>query len=107
MLSYKEVKFGGQLVKVNPRNTSKTCSKCGAIIEMPLSKREFLCLHCGFACHRDLNASINILKVGQDLPKLNACEHNVRLSFGKAVVDEAGTIMAEPSTSSVIGSPTL
>ncbi len=106
-LEYKAVTSGSKLVKVNPRNTSKTCSKCGTIVEMPLSKREFLCPKCGFVCHRDLNASINILKVGQDLPKLNACEHNVRPSFGKAVVDEAGTIMTEPSTSSVIGSPTL
>jgi putative transposase len=106
-LEYKAVTSGSKLVKVNPRNTSKTCSKCGTITEMPLSKREFLCPKCGFACHRDLNASINILKVGQDLPELNACEHNVRPSLGKAVVDEAGTIMTEPSTSSVIGSPTL
>ena len=107
MLSYKAVTCGGQLVKVNPRNTSKTCSKCGTITEMPLNKREFLCPHCGFACHRDLNASINILMVGQDLPKPNACGHDVRPSLLKAIVDEAGTIMTEPSTSSVIGSPTL
>jgi putative transposase len=106
-LEYKAVTSGSKLVKVNPRNTSKTCSKCGTITEMPLSKREFLCLSCGFACHRDLNASINILKVGTDCPELNACEHNVRPSLGKAIVDEAGTIMTEPSTSSVIGSPTL
>ena len=106
-LEYKAVTSGYKLVKVNPRNTSKTCSKCGTITEMPLSKREFLCPKCGFACHRDLNASINILKVGTDCPELNACEHNVRPSLGKAVVDEAGTIMTEPSTSSVIGSPTL
>ena len=103
MLSYKAVTCGGQLVKVNPRNTSKTCSKCGIIIEMPLNKREFLCPKCGFACHRDLNASINILKVGTDCAELNACGP----SLVKAVVDEAGTIMTEPSTSSVIGSSTL
>lgn len=92
MLSYKAVTCGGQIVKVNPRNTSKTCSRCGAITEMPLNKREFLCPNCGFACHRDLNASINILKVGQGMPELNACEHDVRPSLAKAVVDEAGTI---------------
>jgi putative transposase len=107
MLSYKAVTSGGRLVKVDPRNTSKTCSKCGTIVEMPLSKREFVCSHCGFVCHRDLNAPINILKVGTDCSELNACEHNVRPSLGKAVVDEAGTIMTEPSTSSVIGSPIL
>ena len=107
MLSYKAVTCGGQLVKVDPRNTSKTCSKCGTIKEMPLSKRLFLCPKCGFACHRDLNASINILKVGTDCAELNACEHNVRPSLVKAVVNETGTIMTEPSTSSVIGSLTL
>ncbi len=92
-LDYKAVISGSELIKVNPRNTSKTCSKCGTIMEMTLSKREFLCSNCGFACHRDLNASLNILKVGQDLPKLNACEHDVRPSLSKAIVDEAGTII--------------
>jgi putative transposase len=60
-LEYKAVTSGSELVKVNARNTSKGCSNCGTIIKMPLSKREFLCPKCGFVCHRDLNASINIL----------------------------------------------
>ena len=90
MLSYKVERTGGQLVKVNPRNTSRTCSKCGTILGMPLSKRKFKCLNCGFVCHRDLNASININTLGQR--GINACEHDVRPSSMKAVVDEAGTI---------------
>jgi putative transposase len=97
MLSYKAVTCGGQLVKVNPRNTSKTCSKCGTIAEMPLSKREFLCPKCGFVCHRDLNASINILKVGTDCAELNALEHNVRPT-SLAVVNELGTINGSTSS---------
>ncbi len=92
LLSYKAVACGGQLVKVNPRNTSKTCSKCGALTEMPLRKRAFLCSHCNFACHRDLNASMNILMVGMDYAEPNACEHSVRPSL-KAVVNEAGTTL--------------
>jgi len=60
MLSYKAVTGGGQLVEVNPRGTSRTCSNCGTLIDMPLSKRTFKCTNCGFVCHRDLNASINI-----------------------------------------------
>jgi putative transposase len=98
MLSYKAVTCGGQLVKVNPRNTSKTCSKCGTIAEMPLSKREFLCPSCGFACHRDLNASFNILMVSQDLRKPNACGEVVRPSFGKANLVETGTICNNASS---------
>lgn len=93
MLFYKAVTSGEQLVKVNPRNTSKTCSNCGAVADMPLNQREYRCSVCGFVCHRDINASINILKIGQDLPESNACGHDVRPSSLKAVVVEAGTIL--------------
>ena len=94
MLSYKVERTGGQLVKVNPRNTSKTCSNCGSIMEMPLSKRTFKCLNCGFVCHRDLNASININTAGQ--AEINACGLDVRPSSLKAIECEAGTIF-EPA----------
>ena len=90
-LEYKAVISGSKLVEVNPRNTSKICSRCDAITEMPLSKREFLCPSCGFACHRDLNASINILTVGMDYAQPNACRDTVRPSL-KARVVESGTI---------------
>lgn len=96
MLSYKVKKTGGQLVKVNPRNTSRTCSKCGNIQDMPLANREFKCLKCDFVCHRDLNASLNIDRVGLtqiSSSEENACGQNVRLSYQeRAVVDETGTI---------------
>jgi putative transposase len=90
MLEYKAVTSGSILVKVNPRNTSKTCSRCGTIVDMPLNKRIFNCPNCGFISHRDTNASFNILKVGQDLSEPNACEHIVSPSL-KADVDETGT----------------
>lgn len=93
MLEYKAVTSGSTLIKVNPKNTSKTCSKCGAIADIPLKQRIYRCIVCGFVCHRDLNASINILKIGQDLPESNACGHDVRPSSLKAVVVETGTIL--------------
>jgi len=68
-LSYKAVKCGGQVIVVNPRNTSKTCSNCKTIIEMPLSKRQFCCPSCGFTRHRDLNAALNIRNGMGGLPK--------------------------------------
>jgi putative transposase len=92
-LSYKAVTCGGQVVKVNPRNTSKTCSSCGTIVDMPLAKRKFLCPSCGFSCHRDLNAANNIVKrYGRTDQNLTPVDDCVRPSFGKAVVDESGTI---------------
>jgi len=90
MLSYKVERTGGQLVRVNPKNTSRTCSRCGNIQDMPLSKRQFKCLSCGFVCHRDLNASINIDTAGQ-AEISNACGDTVRPSSEKARVVEAGT----------------
>jgi len=93
-LEYKAVTSGSELMKVNARNTSKTCSKCGTIVEMPLNKRKFLCQNCGFACHRDLNASINILKVGTDCAELNACGDSastIEQSIANGVA-ESGTI---------------
>ena len=94
MLSYKVEKTGRQIIRVNPRNTSRTCSKCGNIQDMPLANREFKCLKCGFVCHRDFNASINIDTAGQaeiSSSEENAFGDTVRPSFGKARIVELGT----------------
>lgn len=95
MLSYKVLNTGGQLIKVNPKNTSRTCSRCGNIQDMPLANREFKCLECNFVCHRDLNASINLDRVGLtqiSSSEENACGDAVSPSSVKARVVEAGTI---------------
>ena len=94
MLSYKVERTRGELVRVNPKNTSRTCSRCRAIQDMPLSKRDFKCLSCGFVSHRDFNASLNIDRAGLvqiSSSEENACEDTVRPSL-KARVHEAGTI---------------
>ena len=96
-LEYKAVTSGSKLVKVNPRGTSMTCSKCGNIQEMTLAMREFVCGKCSFACHRDLNSAYNIL-VRADCPELNVFGHNVRPSLRKAVVDESGTTFGTTSS---------
>lgn len=41
-------------------NTSKTCSRCGSIQDMPLEVRTYQCHACGFQIDRDLNAALNI-----------------------------------------------
>lgn len=61
-LSDKAVEAGRELVRVNPANTSKTCSGCGAIFDdLDLSVRWVDC-ECGVSMKRDVNAAINILK---------------------------------------------
>ena len=62
MLSYKAESAGMKVIKADPRNTSKECSNCGNIQDMPLSIREYNCSRCGMRLDRDINASINILK---------------------------------------------
>jgi len=63
MLECKAESAGAQLIRVSPRNTSKKCSKCGNIHEMPLHKRIYAC-ECGLKINRDLNAAKNILAQG-------------------------------------------
>ncbi|MBU1204837.1 MAG: transposase [Nanoarchaeota archaeon] len=92
MLSYKAVTCGGQLVKVNPRGTSKTCSQCGTLVDMPLSKRTFHCPNCGLVLHRDLNASFNIYDRAGLARISTPVDDCVRPSLLKATVVEAGTI---------------
>lgn len=65
-LSYKAEEAGGIVIKVNPRNTSKTCSKCLSINhELKLSHRVWICENCGKTHDRDENAAINIQRLGQ------------------------------------------
>jgi putative transposase len=61
MLSYKAESAGMEVIKVDARNTSRQCSNCGNIQDMPLSIREYNCSRCGMRLDRDINASINIL----------------------------------------------
>ncbi len=50
-------------IKVNPQNTSKTCSNCGYIYNIGGSKL-YQCSSCGLQMNRDENAARNILARG-------------------------------------------
>jgi len=62
LLSYKAESAGLGVAEVDPKNTSKTCSVCGNIQTMPLSKRIYICEGCGMQEDRDINAARNILE---------------------------------------------
>ena len=68
---YKAEYAGRNVELVDPRNTSKTCSNCGHIQDMPLSQRTYNCPVCGNVMDRDHNAAINIKSraVGSGRPK--------------------------------------
>jgi putative transposase len=60
ILSDKAEKAGRELAKVNPRNTSQTCSGCGELVRKSLATRWHSCPHCSCELDRDHNAAINI-----------------------------------------------
>jgi len=54
---------GSRVVLVNPSGTSQACSRCGLMMKKGLSERMHRC-KCGLKLDRDLNAAINILRLG-------------------------------------------
>ena len=72
MLSYKALMHGGSMLEVCERNTSRSCSQCGAIPHAwprgiaGLRNRIFQCDDCGLVLDRDHNAALNIRRIGQD-----------------------------------------
>jgi putative transposase len=55
---------GRRFVAVNPAYTSQECSRCGHRQKLPLSERVYHCPCCLLERDRDLNAALNILRLG-------------------------------------------
>lgn len=62
--TYKAEDAGRRVVLVDPRNTSKMCSRCGTLVEKDLSVRIHSCTQCCLILDRDRNAALNILARG-------------------------------------------
>jgi len=60
-IEYKANLEGIPVVYINPRNTSKTCHRCGYVARK-VNGREFRCPKCGLVYNRDLNSAINIAR---------------------------------------------
>lgn len=71
-IQYKAEEAGRECVLVDPRNTSKRCSRCGILVEKSLSVRVHKCPVCGLDIDRDENAAINILALGLESLPLGA-----------------------------------
>ncbi|MFF3437436.1 RNA-guided endonuclease InsQ/TnpB family protein [Streptosporangium sp. NPDC002721] len=65
ILSYKAESAGREVIAVDPRDTSRTCARCGhCAADNRLTQAEFRCRACGHAAHADVNAATNILRAG-------------------------------------------
>ena len=61
ILTYKCAMNGVYVSLVDPKNTSKSCSKCGNIDnQLNITRRVYECKHCGLTLDRDYNACLNI-----------------------------------------------
>src|SRR5262249_32283115 len=65
LLSYKAAWADRRYVAVNPSYTSQDCSQCGHQQTLSLSDRIYTCPCCGIVLDRDYNASLNIVRLGQ------------------------------------------
>lgn len=72
MLKYKASALGHKYVEVNETNTTRTCSSCRIIpVSAPLGVkglaiREWVCCECQAVHDRDVNAALNILRLGHE-----------------------------------------
>lgn len=62
-LQYKAENAGKLLILVNPSYTTQDCSNCGLRKEKTLEERQHIC-KCGLNICRDVNAALNILRLG-------------------------------------------
>jgi len=64
-LAYKTKWYGSELVKVDPKNTSRECSECGhTSSNNRRTQAVFECEACRHEAHADLNAAKNLLHRG-------------------------------------------
>ncbi len=105
MLSYKAESAGMKVIKVDARDTSKECSSCGNIQEMPLSERIYICNRCGMQIDRDINASINILNratLGQRESNAQGDMASAVQQASKSRIEELRTEKTHPLLGAVI-----
>jgi len=104
MLSYKAEGAGRTLVKVDPKNTTQNCSRCGNRVYKQIWVRTHKCPVCGLVMDRDHNAAANILnkallEVGSVRPELTPVEMRPLLQVfgsGACLAEEAGSPLQKP-----------
>jgi putative transposase len=92
MLSYKASFFGTKLELVDRWfPSSKTCSCCGNVQQMPLKERVYRCNKCGVSIDRDLNAAQNLENAPKDRVRAASAEFTPVDKKELAPLAEAGS----------------
>jgi len=66
-LIYKAEEADREIRQINPAYTSQDCSVYGYRVAKKLNERVHICPSCGLKMDQDLNASLNILRLGTNL----------------------------------------
>jgi len=86
IVKYQVEKHGKEFILVDPRNSSKTCAKCGYVKDdLTLNDRIFSCPRCGWTADRDYNSALNHLKHAGWVPPVVPVElRPLPVTMGKA-----------------------
>jgi IS605 OrfB family transposase len=82
-LEYKALKYGSQVIEVDPRYTSQCCPKCGHTEKANRDKKKhlFTCRTCGYSSNDDRIGAMNLYRMGinylldSQVPDTVAAEH--------------------------------
>jgi putative transposase len=65
ILTSKAESAGREVIAVDPRNTSRTCPRCGHVAkENRPTQKKFHCQSCGHTAHADTVGAVNVLRAG-------------------------------------------
>ena len=85
IVKYQLGKYGKEVVFVDPRNSSKTCAKCGYVKDdLTLSDRVFSCPKCGWTADRDYNSLNHLKHAGWEPPVVPVELRPLPVMMGKA-----------------------
>jgi putative transposase len=97
ILSYKAEEAGCEVVFVNPKNTSKDCSRCGIYVPKELWERQHNCPSCSLSIDRDHNAAINILNRATNRTTNRSIDSSFGATLGMRESNACGDVSIETS----------
>lgn len=95
-IEYKATLAGVPLVKIDPRNTSRRCGKCGHTEKANRkSQSVFSCKVCGYTANADFNGAGNIRLKGLKLLGAGAPDAHTRSAVGNRADTSASAILVQ------------